>query len=319
MFFYCILRLGQKGIGINKNKLYIKENVMEDKSYIIAKKVSLITILANIILAIFKLTAGFVGKSSAMVADGIHTLSDVLTTLVALVGIRVASKKADENHPYGHEKYESVFAKLLSIILVATGIFIGYEAIIILISRDFSQPGKIALYAAVASIIVKEWMYRYTLKAAKEIRSISMEADAWHHRSDALSSIGTFVGVLGARLGYPALDPIAGIVVSAMVIKVGVDLYLKSIRELVDESASDEVIERIKNKTMTVEGVESINELKTRVSGSIIFVDIDISVDGTMSVKKGHDIAREVHDVLESDMEDIKHCMVHVEPYEKSI
>lgn len=292
---------------------------MEDKSYIIAKKVSLITILANIILAIFKLTAGFVGKSSAMVADGIHTLSDVLTTLVALVGIRVASKKADENHPYGHEKYESVFAKLLSIILVATGIFIGYEAIIILISRDFSQPGKIALYAAVASIIVKEWMYRYTLKAAKEIRSISMEADAWHHRSDALSSIGTFVGVLGARLGYPALDPIAGIVVSAMVIKVGVDLYLKSIRELVDESASDEVIERIKNKTMTVEGVESINELKTRVSGSIIFVDIDISVDGTMSVKKGHDIAREVHDVLESDMEDIKHCMVHVEPYEKSI
>lgn len=290
---------------------------MEDKSFQIAKRVSIKTILANVLLSIFKLIAGVIGNSSAMFADGIHTLSDVLTTLVALLGIKVASKKADDNHPYGHEKYESIFAKLLSIILVLTGIYIGYEAISLLIKGEFKEPGKISLYAAVVSIIVKEWMYHYTLKASKEIRSISLEADAWHHRSDALSSIGTFVGILGARLGYPALDPIAGIVVSGMVIKVGIDLYLKSIRELVDESASDETIEEIRSKTMSVEGVKAINDLKTRVSGNTIFVDIDIAVKSTITVEEGHDISNRVHDLLEKDIDDIKHCMVHVEPYER--
>lgn len=288
---------------------------MENKSYEKAKKVSIKTIIVNIILSIFKVIAGIVGNSSAMFADGIHTLSDVLTTLVALLGIKVASKKADENHPYGHEKYESVFAKILSIILLLTGVAIGYEAIILLIKKEFQEPGKISLYAAVISVVAKEWMYRYTLKASIEIKSISMEADAWHHRSDALSSIGTFIGILGARMGYPALDPIAGVVVAAMIIKVGIELYLKSVRELVDESADDETIEEIRKKTMSVKGVKAINDLKTRVSGNTIYVDIDIAVKSTITVEEGHDISDQVHELLERDIDEIKHCMVHVEPY----
>lgn len=275
------------------------------------------TIIANIILAAFKIVAGIIGNSSAMIADGAHTLSDVLTTFVVLLGLKISSKEADDEHPYGHEKYESVFAKVLSILLLLTGIFIGYEAIKILIKGDVRTPKLIALIAAFLSIVVKEGMYWYTIKVAKKIKSISMEADAWHHRSDAFSSIGTFAGVLGAQLGFSALDPIAGVVVSIFVIKVGIELYIKSVKELVDESASVEIIQTIEEITKTIDGVRGIKNLKTRVFGNRVYVDIEILVDSNISVKNGHDIAEKVHDRLEEEIKDIKHCMVHVEPFLK--
>ena len=284
-------------------------------NYKMGVRVSWITVIINVILSAFKIIAGIVGSSSAMIADGVHTLSDVLTTFVVMIGLKISSKEADENHPYGHEKYEPVFAKILSILLLLTGVFIGYEAIKILISGNIKKPGVIALVAAFLSIVVKEGMYWYTIKTAKKIKSLSMEADAWHHRSDAFSSIGTFVGILGARLGFTALDPIAGIVVSFFVIKVGIDLYIKSVRELVDESANQETINLIIEKTNSVEGVEGIKSLKTRIFGNKIFIDIEILVDSTISVKEGHDIAEKVHDTIETEIEDIKHCMVHIEPY----
>ncbi len=283
-------------------------------SFKVAKKVSFVTIVINIVLAIGKILAGVVGKSSAMIADGFHTLSDVATTVIVLVGIKIANKKADENHPYGHEKYESIFAKLLSLFLLFTGLAIGYESIKILHAKTFVTPGKIALYAAVASIVVKELMYRYTLVAAKKIKSTSMEADAWHHRSDALSSVGTFVGILGARLGFPALDPIAGLIVAALIVKVGVDLYLRAVKELVDESADGETIEKIEHLTRETDGVLNISTLKTRVFGNKIYVDIDIVVDANITVEQGHDIAEKVHDKLEDEIKEIKHCMIHIEP-----
>ena len=290
---------------------------MED--YKLGVKVSMVTIFTNVVLALFKIIAGILGHSSAMLADGVHTLSDVLTTIIVVIGLKVSSKEADEEHPYGHEKYESVFAKILSILLLLTGVYIGYEAIKILISGEFNEPGRIALVAALVSIGVNEIMYWYTIKTAKKIGSISMEADAWHHRSDAFSSIGTFVGILGARMGVPALDPIAGIIVSVFVIKVGVDLYLKSVRELVDESADDKTIKRIIEKTNSVKGVRGIKNLKTRIFGNKIYVDIEILVDAFITVKKGHDISEKVHDKLELEIDDIKHCMVHIEPFEKQI
>ena len=285
------------------------------EEYKLGVKVSMVTIIANVILALFKILAGVLGRSSAMLADGVHTLSDILTTFIVLIGLKVSSKEADDGHPYGHEKYESVFAKILSILLLLTGVYIGYEAIKILISGEFTEPGKIALIAALISIVVNEIMYWYTIKTAKKIRSISMEADAWHHRSDAFSSIGTFVGILGARLGIPALDPIAGIIVSFFVIKVGVDLYLKSVRELVDESADDKTIKKIIAKTESVNGVRGIENLKTRIFGNKIYVDIEILVDAFITVKEGHDISEKVHDKLEDEIDDIKHCMVHIEPF----
>ncbi len=278
-------------------------------------RVSKITLILNLVLAVVKVISGLIGRSSAMIADGIHTLSDVLTTVVVLLGLKVSSKKADDDHPYGHERYESIFAKLLSLILLVTGAFIGYEALKTLIEGNIKEPGQIALIAAFISILTKEAMYRYTIKTAKKIKSISMEADAWHHRSDAFSSIGTFIGILGARVGFPALDPIAGIVVAIMVIKVGVDLYLKSIRELVDESASEEIINEINKIASSTNGVINVNRLRTRVFGNRIFVDIDIQVDPNITVKEGHDISAVLHDRLESEITDIKHTMVHVEPF----
>lgn len=281
-------------------------------------RTSIVTIIINIILAAIKIIAGIVGKSSAILADGVHTLSDVLTTVVSIIGLKVSSKKADASHPYGHEKYEPIFAKVISIFLALTGIFIGYEGIKILISGNIQIPGNIALMAALISIAAKEGMYRYTINTAKRIKSFTMEADAWHHRSDALSSIGTFIGVLGARLGFEILDPIAAIIVSIFIIKVGVDLYLKSIRGLVDEAADEYIVEKIEKIASSVKGVKSITELKTRNFGSRIYVDIDISVDGNITVKEGHDIAKVVHDLIEDKIDDVKHCMVHVEPYSKN-
>lgn len=285
------------------------------ENYKLGVKTSWVAVVVNIILAAFKVIAGIIGNSSAMIADGVHTLSDVLTTFVVLLGLKISSKEADEGHPYGHEKYESVFAKVLSMLLLLTGIFIGYEAIKILISGETRTPKLIALIAALLSIVVKEGMYWYTIKVAKKIKSVSMEADAWHHRSDAFSSIGTFAGVLGAQLGLPALDPIAGIIVSIFVVKVGVDLYIKSVKELVDESASEEIIETITGKVESMNGVKGIKSLKTRVFGNRIYVDIEIFVDSNISVKSGHDIAEKVHDMLEAEVSDIKHCMVHIEPF----
>lgn len=282
--------------------------------YRLGVKASWITILANVILSAIKIVAGIIGKSSAMLADGIHTLSDVLTTFVVLMGLKISSKEADEKHPYGHEKYEPVFAKLLSILLGATGLYIGYEGIKVLRSGDIQIPGRVALIAAIISIATKEVMYRYTIKVARKIKSLSMEADAWHHRSDALSSVGTFVGILGARLGLKILDPIAAIIVSVFIIKVGIDLYIESVRGLVDEAADDETISKIEELIYSVEDVKGIKNLKTRIFGNKIYVDIDIQVKGDITVTEGHDIAEKVHDLIEENIEDVKHCMVHVEP-----
>jgi len=287
------------------------------ENYKLGVRASWITVIINIILAIAKIFAGVLGSSNAMIADGVHTLSDILTTFVVLLGLKISSKEADNEHPYGHEKYESVFAKILSILLLITGVFIGYKSIIILINGNINTPKSIALIAAFLSIIVKEGMYWYTIKVARKIKSISMEADAWHHRSDAFSSIGTFAGVLGARLGFPALDPIAGNIISVLVIKVGVELYVKSVKELVDESASEEVLKIIKEKAGSIDGVRGIKNLKTRVFGNKIYVDIEIFVDSNISVKAGHDIAEKVHDRLEAEISDIKHCMIHIEPFQK--
>ncbi|NLV77580.1 MAG: cation transporter [Tissierellia bacterium] len=284
------------------------------EEYRLGVKASWITILANVILSAIKIAAGIIGKSSAMLADGVHTLSDVLTTFVVLMGLKISSKEADEKHPYGHEKYEPVFAKLLSILLGITGLYIGYEGIKVLRSGNIQVPGRIALIAAIISIVTKEVMYRYTIKVGRKIKSLSMEADAWHHRSDALSSVGTFVGILGARLGLKILDPIAAIIVSVFIIKVGIDLYVKSVRGLVDEAADNETISKIEELTYSIEDVKGIKDLKTRIFGNKIYVDIDILVKGDITVTEGHDIAEKVHDLIEKNIEDVKHCMVHVEP-----
>lgn len=277
-------------------------------------KASYITAMLNLFLAIIKFIAGVIGRSSAMVADAIHTFSDIATTAVVIVGLKISNKEADKKHPYGHEKFEPECSKIVSLLLILTGIYLAYNSVKIIIYGNFSTPKSIAIYAALASIAIKEAMYWYTILVARKIKSISMEADAWHHRSDALSSIGTLIGIVGARMGFAILDPVAGLIVSFLVIKVGLDFYIKAIKSIVDESADESTIEKISDLALSVTGVESINDLKTRIFGNRIYVDIEVYVNKSISVEEGHNIAHSVHDIIEATLTEVKHCMVHIEP-----
>jgi len=249
-----------------------------------------------------------------MIADSIHSLSDVLSTIAVMVGLKLAKQPADEDHPYGHEKMEPIVAKILASILLITALLIGFNGIKIIINGTTVIPARIAVYAAILSIIVKEWMYRYTIKGAKKIDSSALMADAWHHRSDAFSSIGTLIGIIGARMGYPILDPIAALVICILITKVAIDIYKQAINQLVDHCADAKTIENIKSEIEKTNGVISIDELKTRISANRLYVDVEICVNRNLSVCEGHQIAESVHDSIESLDNRIKHCMVHVNP-----
>lgn len=281
----------------------------------IANGISFITIVANVVLSAIKIFIGFIGRSNAIIADGIHSLSDVFSTIVALIGIRLANKADDENHPYGHERIEPVMGKILANILFLTAVFMGYNGIKSIISGSYEVPSKITIYAAIFSILVKEWMYRYTVKGAKKIESSALLADAWHHRTDALSSVGSLIGVTGAILGYAVLDPIAAVVISIFVAKVAIDIYLQSVKELIDSAADEETIEDIRRIILETGGVIEIDELKTRIHANKLYVDVEISVSRDLSVAQAHDIAEDVHDKIENDVKRVKHCMVHVNPF----
>lgn len=281
----------------------------------IVNRISIVTIVVNILLSAVKVIIGFVGRSNAMIADGIHSLSDVFSTIVAMIGIKLADKEDDENHPYGHEKIEPVMGKILANILLLTAVFMGYKGVKSIFIGDYLVPERIAIYAAVLSIIVKEWMFRYTVRAAKKIESSALLADAWHHRSDALSSIGSLIGVTGAIFGYPVLDPIASVIISIFVGKVAVDIYLQSVKALIDSAADEEMIGDIRKIILETKGVIQIDELKTRVHANKIFVDVEIAVDSNLSVSEAHRIAENVHDNIEKKLKKVKHCMVHVNPF----
>ena len=285
-----------------------------EERFRIGIKISKETIIVNILLSAIKLFAGIIGRSGAMIADSIHSLSDVLTTIAVMVGLKLAKQPADEDHPYGHEKMEPIMAKLLASILLITALLIGFNGIKSIINGTTVIPAKIAMYAAILSILVKEWMYRYTVKGAKKIDSSALMADAWHHRSDAFSSIGTLIGIAGARMGYPILDPIASLVICILITKVAIDIYKQAINQLVDHCADAKTIENIKNQIEKTNGVINIDELKTRVSANRLYVDVEICVNKNLSVCEGHEIAESVHNTIESLDNRVKHCMVHVNP-----
>ena len=278
---------------------------------------SLWTLGLNFLLGSVKLAAGLWGRSSAMVADAAHSYSDCASTVAVIAGLKMASKSADDDHPYGHEKYELIFANILSILLGLTAVKIGYDALMVIAHGSYQVPGLAPLLAAVFSVAVKEVMYRLPLRKAKKIGSVAMEADAWHHRTDALSSVGAFVGILGARLGLPVLDPVTGLLVSILVLKVAIDLYRKSVSGLVDTSTDAETVARIQQLLADIDGIEEVNSLKTRVFGASAYADVTIKVDGAMTVEEGHDIATLAHNKIEANLPKIKHIMVHIEPMDQ--
>ncbi|SHK21386.1 cation diffusion facilitator family transporter [Hathewaya proteolytica DSM 3090] len=290
----------------------------EDKK--IAMRVSTISVIVNVILSLLKLIAGIVAKSGAMVSDAVHSASDVFSTFIVMVGVTMSNRKSDKEHQYGHERLECVASILLAVTLAGIGAIIGYKAIIKIVGGDYGSleiPGFLALAAAVVSIVVKEWMYWFTRAAAKKINSGALMADAWHHRSDALSSIGSFIGIFGARLGFPILDPIASVVICIFIIKVAYDVFMDSIDKLVDKACPQETIEEMKAVIMNNENVGNIDDIRSRLFGSRIYVDVEIALKGDMSLEEAHNIAEQVHDDIEEHFPDVKHCMVHVNPLER--
>ena len=285
----------------------------------VALKVSIVSIAVNILLSAFKLIAGLLAHSGAMISDAVHSLSDVLSTFVVMIGVSISNKESDQDHQYGHERLESVAAIILSALLFITGIGIGLDGIKKVMASQTSElvvPGALALVAAVFSILIKEWMYWYTRSAAKKINSGALMADAWHHRSDALSSVGSFVGILGARLGMPVLDPLASVVICIFIAKAAYDIFMDDIDKLVDRSCDDKTVQKITDITNNQQGVLAVDEIRTRLFGNKIYVDIEISADGDQSLFKAHAIAQELHDKIENEFPLVKHCMIHVNPYQ---
>ena len=282
----------------------------------LAVKVSALTLAINAVLALIKLIAGLAAGSSALVSDSVHSASDVLSTVVVIIGVRLASKQADRSHPYGHERFECVAAMLLSFMLAATGFGVGYSGLRAAFASDISVPSRAALAAAAVSVAVKEWMYRYTIRAARRINSDALAADAWHHRSDSLSSVGSFIGVLGARAGLPCLDGLAGVVISLFILKAAFDIFRDCTDKMIDRSCDDETVASMEKVILGCDGVLSLRALRTRLFGSRVYVDADISADGALTLSEADVIARCVHDSIESRFPQVKHCMVHVEPSE---
>ncbi len=282
-----------------------------------ANRVSIISIIINLGLSLLKLVIGLIAHSSALISDAVHSASDVISTFAVIAGVNMSARASDKGHQYGHERIEAIFSILLSVLLFATGIGIGYSAVMKIISGaygDLAIPGLAALIAALISIAVKEWMFHFTKRAARKINSTALMADAWHHRSDALSSIGSFAGILGARLGFPICDPIASVIICIFIAKAAWDIFKEATDQLVDKSCGEEECLQLREIIAGVEGVVSIDDLKTRLFGSKIYVDVEIGADGNLTLYKAHDIAQRVHDGIEKSFPDVKHCMVHVNP-----
>ncbi|MCI8945000.1 MAG: cation transporter [Clostridia bacterium] len=289
------------------------------KALKIINKVAIVTIVVNLVLAVGKFLAGIFGHSTAMISDAVHSSSDVLSTLIVLVGARIAVKNEDKDHNYGHDKFESIASILLAMLLFATALALGWTGIKSIADAakggEFVKPTLAALIAAIVSIVVKEGMYWYTIYYAKRLDSQALKADAWHHRSDAFSSVAGFVGILGAMLGVYVLEGIATVLIALLIIKVSYDIVKIVLRQLTDHAAPEELVGKIYKTINDDEDVKNVDLLKTRISGSIIYVEAEIAVDRELSIVEAHDIAQRVHDKIETTFEEVRHIVIHVNPY----
>jgi len=292
------------------------ENVTENRMQTVTK-ITRRTIAVNILLVVFKLFAGVLARSAAMISDAVHSLTDLVGDLIVIIGVRAARPEPDKDHPYGHERIECIAGIMMAILLLVTALFMGWSWIGIITSgsaQDIAPPGLLALIAAVVSIGAKEAMYWYIRAGAKRVDSVALMASAWHSRSDAMSSIGSFVGILGARMGFPIMDSIAGLVICLFILKVAVDIFRESLSKMTDRACDDETIEQIRCIALEHEDVTGVDLIRTRVFGDRIYVDMEISADGNVSLYKAHEAAQNVHDAIEAALPKVKHCMIHVNP-----
>ena len=291
---------------------------MKDESKSVALRISAVTIILNFLLTVFKFIAGIVGKSGAMLSDAIHSASDVISTIIVMIGFVLSRKKSDFEHQYGHERLECVSALILAGILGATGAGIGYTGLKTVISQNYQTletPTLLALSASVISILIKEMMYWYTVIGAKKINSSSLKADAWHHRSDALSSVGSLIGIFGAMHGYKIFDPLACVVISFFILKATYDIIKDAVNKMIDKSCDEETVAKMTTLVLEQDGVKRLDVIRTRLFGNKIYVDIEISADENLRLKESHAISQNVHDAIEKEFPLVKHCMVHVNPF----
>lgn len=307
---------------MEENKILMNEEVSTESEFRkVANRVSFITIAGNVMLSVVKLLAGIIAHSSAMISDAIHSASDVFSTFVVIIGIKLSSKKADREHPYGHERLECVAAIILAMVLFITGLGIGVDAFKNIVQgkyNDLQAPGMLALIAAIVSIVSKEGMYWYTRFYAKKIDSSALMADAWHHRSDAFSSIGALIGICGARLGFPVMDSVASLVIFVFIVKAAYDIFKDALDKMVDHSCDEETEKQISECVMRNEQVLGIDLLQTRMFGNKIYVDIEIGLPSYYTLEQSHGIAEAVHQEIEHNFPKVKHIMVHVNPADET-
>ena len=279
------------------------------------RKVTLIGSAVDLLLGVAKILGGFVASSQALIADGIHSLSDLATDIIVLYAAKHSHREADEEHPYGHGRIETVATVALGVGLVVVAVGIGYDAIDRLFNIErLLQPTIIALYIAAVSVVAKEIIYHYSMHIARKFRSEMLKANAWHSRTDAISSIIVMIGVIGSMAGLDYLDAIAAVGVAVMIAKIGWDLIFQSLRELIDTGLDPERVEKIRGSILGVQGVDSLHVLRTRSMGGEALVDVHIQVKPNLSVSEGHHISEQVRERVMSDVDEVSDVMVHIDP-----
>ena len=276
-------------------------------------KVTLVGAGANLLLSVIKFLGGIFGNSTAMIADAIHSLSDLLTDAVVLFTHKIGRMPKDEGHPYGHGRAESIGAVVIGAIIIIAGIGLGYETFLIVSSGQFRIPGWIAALSAVLSILINEWLFHYTLKVGEKIHSPTIIANAWHHRSDAISSIAALVGIIAGFSGYPIMDPVAGAIVGLMIVRVGYMIVAEGINDLMDTALSEDKTDEIRKAIGEIHEVLAFHDLRTRRMGGKVFMDVHILVDLDLTVTEGHKIAESVRRKLINTMDNVEDVLVHVD------
>jgi len=284
-----------------------------------AKKITLIGAIINAILGTIKVISGYFFHSNALVADGFHSFSDLITDIMVLLASKYGSNAADDSHPYGHQRIETAGTLLLSLILILAGFGIGLDALEEIIYNKNDLPNYLALPIAIISIFINEALFHYTRRIGKKIDSDLIIANAWHRRSDAASSIVVLIGLIGSLAGFKYLDAIAAILVGFMIIKMGITYGWNSVKELIDTAVEPQLTENIKKVIMKVDGVDKIHQLRSRMMGRDVFIDVHILVSPYISVSEGHYIAQHVHQTLMNKIDNVKDVTVHVDPEDDEV
>ena len=295
----------------------LNRGILIDDFKKIANRVSIITIIENLVLALSKFLIGLYSHSSAVISDAVHSASDVLSTIVVMIGIRLSCKDSDKEHPYGHERLECIAALLLSFILFITGVKIGFSAIVDILNNSYAiREGSslLALLITLISIVCKESMFWYTRHYAKKLNSGALMADAWHHRSDSLSSIGALLGVIGSMFGYPIMDSIASLIIFLFICKASYDIFKDAVDKLIDKSCDIGLEQDICACVLSNSSVIGIDLIQTRIFGNKVYVDLEIQLDGNCSLREAHSVAELVHNEIEEKFPSVKHIMVHTNP-----